>query len=195
MISAALDSLTCLNIDDVSNQAALRSARYDRDEFACDCSPYVITDYQILYPVGTYSRAAASVDAWISNIAAVRAEDAQAFPAIKRFNLREALGNHWRPFPRNLQSPSVFFSKGSSTGYTLGQNKSRLSRRTSSSNTAKYIIPAQRLTHSVKTKPHLISIGFGVATRIPFQTWGLCVLRVKLMAYEIFSGFVQSARS
>jgi hypothetical protein len=27
------------------------------------------------------------------------AEDAQAFPAIKRFNFREALGNHWRFFP------------------------------------------------------------------------------------------------
>jgi hypothetical protein len=47
------------------------------------------------------------------------AEDAQAFPAIKRFNSREALGNHWRFFPRDLRSACLFFSKGSSTGYTL----------------------------------------------------------------------------
>jgi hypothetical protein len=120
------------------------------------------------------------------------AEDAQAFPAIKRFNFREALGNHWSFFSCNLRSAFLFFFIGSSTGYTLGQNKSRLSRRTSSSITAKYIIPEQRLTHPVKTTPHLISTGFGVATGIPFRTWGLCVLRVKLMAYKMFSGFVQS---
>jgi hypothetical protein len=67
--------------------------------------------------------------------------------------------------------------------------------RTSSWNTAKYIIPEQRLTNPVKTTPHLISTGFGVATGVPFWKRGLCILRVNLMAYETFSGFVQSARS
>jgi hypothetical protein len=55
-ICSSCNSLTCLNFDDVSSQAALRSARYDRNEFACDYGYYAITDYHVLCTIGTHGQ-------------------------------------------------------------------------------------------------------------------------------------------